>query len=139
MKQSQAFAAFRQSLITDKSHAILNELAPAFNARCEDIRRKAREDMETYHNEALVNNRVKSAIYDLVLYRKQIIDGVQNALQQAVTARLADDQAELIEEVHPDDRREGLTKLVHIAKFPDGSSARVPQALWIDYSVFDRV
>src|SRR3990167_4132028 len=98
MKQSQAFAAFRQSLITDKTHAIMNELVPAFNSRCEDIRRKADADMETYHNEALVKNRVKSAVYDLVLYRKQIIDGVQQDLWSAVNERLAADGARVNEE-----------------------------------------
>ena len=136
MKQSQAFAAFRTSLITDKNHAILNELVPVFNSQCEDIRRKAEKDFETYKNQALVDNRKKSAIYDLIMYRKQIIDGVQHDLRDKINERLAKDEATLREEEIDDN---GKIKHITTAIFPDGSFARVPASLWIDYSVFDRV
>lgn len=139
LKQSKAFAAFRASLITDKNHAILNELVPTFNAQCEDIRRRCEEDFNTYHNQAKTDNFRKSLVYDLVLGRQQVLNRVQEDMQREITERLAKDGARLEEEEIPDPKREDRTKMVLAAFFPDGSKARVPQALWIDYKVFDRV
>lgn len=136
MKASQAFAAFRTSLITDKNHAILNELVPMFNSCCEDIRRKVETDFNTYHNQAKADNLKKSLTYDLVFHRKGVLETVQQSMQRAIDERLAADGAELVEEKIEND---GRVKHVLTAKFPDGSMARVPQALWVDYSLFDRV
>lgn len=137
MKMSQAFAAFRTSLITNEQFAIANELVPVFNARCEDIRRKHEEDFQKYKNQAKADNLKKSLTYDLVLHRKQVLDVVQQRMEDQINERLAADKAELIEEEIPQER--GRPKKVLTAKFPDGSMARVPQALWIDYNQFDRV
>lgn len=139
MKLSQAFAAFRQSLITDKNHAILNELVPSFNAECEDIRRRVEEDFNTYKNQAKADNLKKALTYDLVMRRKQVIEKVQEELQNEVDKRLARDGATIEELEVPDSKREGHVKTILQATFPDESVARVPQALWIDYSAFDRV
>lgn len=139
LKQSKAFAAFRASLITDKNHAILNELVPTFNAQCEDIRRRCEEDFNTYHNQAKTDNFRKSLVYDLVLGRQQVLDSVQEDMQREITERLVKDGASVKEEEIPDPKREDRTKTVLTAFFPDGSKARVPQALWIDYTAFDRV
>ena len=129
MKQSQAFAAFRASLITDKNHSILNELVPVFNSRCEDIRRRVENDFQTYHNQAKTDNLKKTLVYDLVLARKQVLAQTQESFQKAVSERLQKDDASLEE-----------TSDGHIvAKFPDNSSARVPHSLWVDYQLFDRV
>ena len=135
MKQSQAFAAFRTSLITDKNHAILTELAPMFNSECEDIRRRVEKDFETYHNQAKSDNLKKSLVYDLVLGRKQTLAEVQNSMAKSITERLERDGATIRKDVEDGD----YVKNVQTAIFPDGSMARVPQSLWIDYSVFDRV
>ena len=132
MKQSQAFAPFRLSLITDKNHAILNELVPVFNSQCEDIRRRVETDFDTYHNQAKSDNLKKSLIYDLVLGRKQMIEHVQQGLTRDINERLAKDGATLVE--NKIDNKSIITAI-----FPDESSARVPKSLWIDYSVFDRV
>lgn len=139
MKQSQAFAAFRQSLITDLQHAVMNELVPSFNAQCENIRRRVEEDKETYHNEAKAINLKKSLTYDLVLYRDQILNTVQEDLKTKVLERLMKDGAEVREEEIPHPKKEGRMKRTIMATFPDKSTARVPSALWIDYSMFDRV
>lgn len=139
LKQSKAFAAFRSSLITDKNHAILTELVPAFNAQCEDIRRKLEADFETYHNQAKTDNFRKSLVYDLILGRQKVLDQVQQSLQEEIAHRLNKDGAQLVTESIPDPKKEGREKKVLTALFPDGSKARVPQALWIDYNLFDRV
>lgn len=136
MKASQAFAAFRTSLITDKNHVILTELVPIFNSCCEDIRRKVDEDFNTYHNQAKSDNLRKTLIYDLVLYRKQILDTVQNSMAKAIKERLQKDNATVEEEIIESNER---PKHVLTAKFPDGSAAKVPQKLWIDYTMFERV
>ena len=132
MKQSQAFAVFRTSLITDKNHAIINELVPVFNSACEDIRRRVETDFSTYHNQAKADNLRKTLIYDLILYRKQVLDGVQKDLHTKVDERLDKDQASLKQETVEN-------KHIVTACFPDGSFARVPSSLWIDFSLFDRV
>lgn len=139
LKQSKAFAAFRASLITDKNYAILTELVPAFNAQCEDIRRKLEADLTTYHNQAKTDNFRKSLVYDLVLGRQKVLDQVQQEMQQRINERLKADGATVVEEIVRDPKKEGREKKVLTALFPDGSKARVPQALWIDYNVFDRV
>ena len=136
LKQSKAFAAFRASLITDKNHAILNELVPVFNSQCEDIRRRCEEDFQMYHNQAKTDNFRKSLVYDLVLGRQQTLDEVQNTMQQEIAERLAKDRADVKKE---EVEKDGRIKTVLTAFFPDGSKARVPQSLWIDYTVFDRV
>ncbi len=137
MKASQAFAAFRTSLITDLNHAILNELVPEFNSRCEDIRRRVDDDFKTYHNQAKSDNFKKTLVYDLVLHRKTVLEGVQKTLSDKITKRLEDDQAAVrTEEISEEGKK---PKTVMIAEFPDKSSARVPMSLWIDYSAFDRV
>lgn len=138
-KQSKAFAVFRASLITDKNHSILNELVPVFNAQCEDIRRKCEEDFNTYHNQAKTDNFRKSLVYDLMLGRQQVLDDVQGDMHREIEERLARDGAKVEKEEIPDPKREGRTKSVLTAFFPDGSKARVPQNLWIDYTVFDHV
>ena len=139
MKQSQAFAAFRQSLISNLKHALENELVPEFNSRCEDIRRKSESDFETYHNRAKADNLKKTLTYDLVLHRNAVIDDLQKNLRQQVVERLAGDGAEIREEEVPDPKKEGRMKRITTALFPDQSKARVPNSLWIDYSIFDRV
>ena len=72
MKQSQAFAAFRLSLITDKNHAILNELVPEFNTQCVAIRERVEKDLNTYHNQAKADNFKKSLTYDLIIARELV-------------------------------------------------------------------
>ncbi len=139
MKQSQAFAAFRQSLITDKQHAIINELVPEFNSRCEDIRRKVEVDFDTYKNRAKADNFKKSLTYDLVLHRNEVIRKVQEDLTREVNHRLAEYGARLDTEEVPHPKKEGRMQHVKVAHFPDGSKARVPNGLWIDYAMFDRV
>ena len=137
MKQSQAFAAFRLSLITDKNHAILNELVPEFNTQCMAIRERVEKDFNTYHNQAKADNFKKSLTYDLIMARDKQIEEVQIELQKNIDERLAWDGASLREDTIPtsNDR----VKTVLTAVFPDGSTARVPQKLWIDYSLFERV
>lgn len=136
MKYSQAFAAFRASLITDKNYAIQNELVPVFNSRCEDIRRITDNDFEKYHNQAKSDNLKRTLTYDLIMHRKQVIEKVQEDVAAAIDARLINDKAEIkTEEVEKD----GKVKTITTALFPDGSSARVPQNLWVDYGMFDRV
>ena len=139
MKQSVAFAAFRQSIITDLNHAVLNDLVPEFNSRCEDIRRRVEEDRLTYHNEAKSSNLRKTLVYDAVLARQQVLDQIQSELQTKIMDRLVADNAEIREEEVPDPKKPNRMKKIITAMFPDKSSARVPSSLWIDFSAFDRV
>ena len=137
MKQSQAFAAFRLSLITDKNHAILNELVPEFNTQCMAIRERVEKDFNTYHNQAKADNFKKSLTYDLIMARDKQIEEVQIELQKSIDERLAWDGASLREDTIPTSNNR--VKTILTAVFPDGSTARVPQKLWIDYSLFERV
>jgi hypothetical protein len=57
-------------------------------------------------------------------------------MKETINDRLISDGAEVREESIEDS---GRFKTILTANFPDGSSARIPQNLWIDYSTFDRV
>ena len=139
VKMSQAFAAFRTSLITDHQHSIVNELVPEFNSRCEDIRRRSDADFEKYHNQAKADNLKKTLTYDLLLYQQQILENVQKSVADKINERLARDNAQITREEIPDKRRSGQLKEVVTAYFPDESRARVPSGLWIDFQMFDHV
>ena len=137
MKQSQAFAAFRLSLITDKNHAIINELVPEFNIQCKSICERVEKDFNTYHNQAKADNFRRFLTYDLIMARDKQIEEVQTSMQKSIDERLAWDGASLRKDEIT--RANGKMKEVLTAVFPDGSTARVPQKLWIDYSLFERI
>lgn len=131
MKQSHAFAAFRASLITDKQHAVINELVPIFNAECEKIKKQAEDDFQKYHNQAKSDNLKRTLMYDLIMARDETVQQVQVSMKRIIDERLARDGAGL-QEV---DLGNGKTKL--IAEFPDGSTASIPKQLYINYSLFN--
>ena len=84
-----------------------------------------------------INDDVKTAMRNKDKDRLVTLRMITAAIKQKeVDERLAHDGANLVEELV---ENEGRTKRVLTAKFPDGSMARVPQSLWIDYSLFDRV
>ena len=131
MHKSQAFAAFRTELVADLQNDIETSLLPTFNSEIEDIRRSTQEVAET-KGQALADHHRRARIMDLKIRQQQFIDELNQEMHEALTKRVKD-YGGTIEAVN-DGEKEVLE-----AKFPDGSNARVPKSLWINYEKFDRV
>jgi len=147
VRASQAFAAFRQSLVSELSNKVYEELQPHFNAEAEDIRRRYSDsvkdaaDANTENSKKklleLAESNKKARILDLAKRKNDFIASLKVRLNLEITERLTEYKAEVFEEKEP---REGKPdRIVKKAKFPDGSMAKVPQNLYIDYSGFQRV
>ena len=145
IRQSQAFAAFRKSIINELNNDITTSLVPDFNSECEDIRRQY-TDTETFASDQpdvakvklieLAESRKRARILDLVVRKNKFLESLKVRLVLEMKQRLDEYHAEVMEE---DEERDGKTRKVLKAKFPDGSQAKVPQNIHIDFSVFDRV
>lgn len=147
VRSSQAFAAFRQSLVSELSAKVYDELMPQFNAAVEDIRREYESSVQAA-NEAptevaknklieLAESHKKARILDLAKRKNDFIGSLRIRLKLEIDGRLTEYKAEVVEE---EEKREGSekTRMVKKAKFPDGSMAKIPQNLYIDYSGFQR-
>ena len=133
IRKSQAFAAFRHDVIGQLMTQLSNEIIPAFNAESEDIRR-THEEMckDPKKGEALADHHKRARIQDMVIRRTEFIASLQTSLKDQIMERIGEYEGE-IKEI------EEKGKLIKRAFFPDGSTAKVPQALWIDYKAFQRV
>ena len=143
MKTSKVFAAFRQSISMEITQAIADGIVPEFNAECADIRRKFDDTITFATTEAASDNARnklidlahatrKARILDLAKRRNEAIDKHRIHFLGDVRERLTDYNAEMVEDI------EGGKKVLR-AKFPDGSMAKVPQNLFVNYDQFDRV
>ena len=152
IKMSQAFASFRSSLLARFQSQIAGELAHQFNAELEDIRRKDGEH-QTYIGllrtegkeqaavklEDLANKEQKARLMDLQLRRQTFIDGLNKDMLAQINQRVADyggETAEVQEPLAIEEGPEPKFKTVRKAQFPDGSMAKIPARLWVDYSLF---
>ena len=155
IRTSQAFAARREVIILGLQQALSEDLVPHFNAECFDIRKKYDEtieftkDMEdgpakTKLIELAESNR-KARIFDLNLRKRQFIDGLNVDMKMQCKSWLNDYKGEEFEEREPlksgATHRDGNPRMRTVlkAKFPDGSQAKIPQQLYIDPRLFDRV
>ena len=133
LKMSQSFAAFRKSILAELQQLLETDNVPDFNAECEDIRR-VYEDMRLNpkKGEALADHKKRARINDLVIRRNMFIDTLQTRLALEQNKRIEEYKGEIITE------KDGEKDVV-VAKFPDGSKAKVARALWINYELYDRV
>lgn len=136
IKRSQAFAAMRQSLLSELSGIVQDELVPQFNSEAEDIRREHEAmRLNPKKGEALADHRKRARIADMVVRRKVFIDDLQSRLQITLGGTVMDYKGEIVEEIE-----EGTGKVLsRKAVFPDGTTAKMPKSLWIDYRQFQRV
>ena len=145
IKISQVFAAKRTEVVTELQNLISETLVPEFNAELEDIRRQysetynyALEQPDSARNKllALADNKRKARKLDLDLRRQQFIDSLHTRL---VGESLADAEAYggvISEEM---EERNGKKRTVKKVAFPDGSRAKMPSGIFVDYSLFQRL
>ena len=133
IRKSQAFAAHRHAITMSLMAQLTNEIAPAFNAESEDIRRQHEEQrLDPKQGEALADHFKRARIQDMVIRRNEFISSLQTSWKEQLNERIKEYEGE-IKEVEENGKK------VMRVYFPDKSSAKVPPVLWIDYKVFQRV
>lgn len=135
MKKSQAFAALRNQIVAELTENINSELIPQFNAEVIQIREVFEKSKP--ESEALAMHRRRAHIADLVVRRDEFIKGLNKDLHEQLTKRVKDYNGEIVEVEIKDENDKPIKKLE--AKFDDGSIARFPKSLWVNFKAFDRV
>ena len=134
-RMSQAFAAERTSLCAALTHELVTAYVPAFNAEAEDVRREhAKMSKNVKFGEALADHKKRARIQDMAVRREMFIKTLQTKLSEGLLKRVKDYQGEIKDEMD-----EKTQKPVKVAYFPDGTKAKFPKALWVDFSMFQRV
>lgn len=131
MHKSQAFAAYRTELVAELQNDIATELLPKFNSEVEDIRRTTDSTRET-KGDALATHHKRARISDLKIRQQSFIDGLNTEMRERLSKRVKEYNGTI--ETKKDGEKEVLE-----AKFDDGSVARVPKSLWVDYNRFDKL
>lgn len=135
MKKSQAFAALRNQIVAELTENINSELIPHFNSDVVQIREAF--EREKPESEALAMHRRRARIADLVIKRDEFIKGLNKELHDQLMQRVKDYNGEITEVTVESEDGKSVKKLE--AKFDDGSVARMPKSLWINFKAFDRV
>lgn len=145
IRLSQAFAAFRTAKIAELMDNLNKELVPNFNAEVIHLEKKYETDVAE-HGETLAMHFKRSGVMDLKVKQQGFIKALDDELLQAMKERilLPEYNGKLKAITIPgqpkgEGKKATEPKEVLEVEFPDGSSARVPKGLWIDYSVFQRI
>ena len=143
IRTSQAFAAFRQAVIEELQSEIQNELIPTFNASVADIDRQYKATTESAANAPTPNasesllrvamRNKEARLLDLRLRRQQFLNEIQTRLRMEIGNRLNEYGAETFEEVEVRNDKE---RVVSKARFPDGSVAKIPGHVFVDWKQF---
>ena len=149
VKMSQAFAAYRAVVISEVQQKIALDLSYKFNAEIEDIRKGTEEQLSYVASlraegkeaaaasiENLAEKSQRARLLDLQMRRSQVLDELNKDMLHKLDQRLSEYGAEVglvNEPVSPNSEK---THSVKKAQFPDGSQAKVPMQLWVDYSQF---
>jgi hypothetical protein len=135
VKKSQAFAALRAAVVAELQEEINDVLIPRFNAEIEQIRREFEEKKP--ESEALAMHRRRARISDLVIRRDEFISKSNTEMRAQLEKRISEYGGSISEiEIRSEDDE---PRKVLEAKFDDGSVARMPKSLWINYGAFNRV
>jgi len=135
-KASEVFSAFRQASITELQHNILNDLLPNYTAEAEDIRRE--HEANTPISAALADHKKHARVLDLIHRRNKFIAECNSVLVDTLTKK-AKELNGTITEVTETHRDTGKEQTVLKVLFDDGSRAKMPRGLWIDFKQFVRV
>lgn len=132
-KMSIAFAAHREAFTVELQQLLASQLVPEFNAEMEHIRRVHEEEKNNPKiGEALADHRKRAAYEDARVRRETFIQSLQSRLRLELEKKVKDYGGE----IKDSEDREG--KKLQVANFPDGSTARMPRALWINFKLFER-
>lgn len=145
IRLSQAFAAFRTATIAELMQNMMDELVPNFNAEVIHIEKKYEED-KAASGETLAMHWKRAGVTDLKVKQQTFIKQLDDELLKRMKDRIAlpeyNGKLKTIEipgQPKSEGKKATESKEVLEVEFPDGSSARVPKGLWIDYSVFQRI
>jgi hypothetical protein len=134
IRKSQAFAALRTQIITELQHQVEKELIPHFNAEVEDIR-KEHQRLTSEGNPALADHTKRARIQDLKVRQQDFLGSLNEDLRDRLGKRVTEYGGKVVEKEVGEGKE---SRKVLEAVFDDGSTARMPKALWIDYNVFQR-
>ena len=148
IRASQAFAAFRQSVISELQEDLMVNFVPNFNAEVFDIQKEF-EDIHEYTTEnisdaakakmlELAEKKRHARTMDLMFRKNKFLESMTLTMKVQMLDRVKEYGGEQFEET---ETRENSTRTRKVlkAKFPDGSVAKIPQQLHIDWSLFQRV
>ena len=147
IRTSDAFVAFRQAVIEELNAEISNNLVPVFNSTVIDIEKDydlgitGSKDANTERAAlALVRSAERNRdarILDLKLKRQDFLNTIQMRLKMEMDELVKGYNGEVFTEVEK--RFNGKMGPVIRAKFPDGSSAKIPQHVHIHWDQFEQV
>ena len=150
VRASQAFAAHRQAVLAELQLEIQKTLVPSFNARIRHIE-KEYKDMLVKVEEAKAQGEnwgpllltqaeadKKAEILDVNKKKNEYIRNMNEGLKLEMMEKVKEYGGEVIEE---EEIPQGKTTLMKVlkAQFPDGSKAKFPKGIFIDYTLFERV
>ena len=132
-RMSVAFAAQREAITVELLQLVDQQELPRFNAAVENIRRLHEEESHNVKvGPALADHRKRARYEDERVKREMFLSTLQSRLRLELEAKVTEYQGTL--ETSEDKEHKPLI----IAKFPDGSTARMPRGLWVNYKMFDR-
>jgi hypothetical protein len=136
IRLASAFATHRGDVIAELQLDVTEKLVPEFNAEINDIGVEYDKLKET-KGETFANNRKHARVMDLKVRQQQFINSLDKELSERMETRIKSYGGTVtpVKAINP----KGEEKEVMEVKFPDGSVARVPQRLWINYQQFQRV
>jgi hypothetical protein len=149
IRASQAFAAYRQAVISELNEELVTSFLPQFNAEVFDIQKQF-TDTENYitenHASDDANNKIKelaekkkhARTMDLMFRKNKFLESLTLKMKMEMLNRVNEYGGEQFEEMEEHAGRTKPRKVLK-AKFPDGSVAKIPQQLHIDWSLFQRV
>ena len=132
-RMSVAFAAQREAITVELLQLVDQQELPRFNAAVEDIRRQHEaEKGDPKIGEALADHRKRARYEDQRVKRETFMSTLQSRLRLEMEAKVTEYGGTLEQSTDKEN------KPLIIAKFPDGSTARMPRGLWVNYKMFDR-
>ena len=136
------FAACRTAMLAELQADIQTNLIPQFNSEIEDIRRQGAETEEFAADQPelakaallnLVRARRSARLLELTNKRRQFLDGIKLRLKLEMSEKASELSGTIT--THTDDRN----RTVEVVQFPDGSSTKMPNNVYVDFSQFDRL
>lgn len=142
IKQSQVFGAFRSGIVAFAQAQIM-DYVPKWNGAIYDIEKQLKESLEYASHQPPVAKaslekvsklHADSRLLELRFKRQSIITDITNEMKSTVHKRI-EEMGGVISEVKEPNNNGKMVKVSRV-QFPDGSTAKVPRNLHIDYTPF---
>jgi len=130
---SIAFATLREAVIVDLQQQLVTQSVPQFNAEIEDVRRVYDDERANPKiGESLAFHNRRARYEDMRVKREMFIKTLHTSLHSRLLQRVEEYGGDIEDSIDRDN------KPVKVVKFPDGSSARLPRGLWVQYDQYHR-